>query len=62
MSGLFEISDKREMGAKFESMRKELIKSGAIPDINSADLTMDQAKQLIEAVYDNFLSDKRNPA
>lgn len=62
MSGLFEISDKREMGAKFESMRKELIRSGAIPDINSADLTMDQAKNLIDAIYENFLSDKRTPA
>lgn len=62
MSGLFEISDKREMGAKFESMRKELIKAGVIPDIESSKLTMDQAKQLIEAIYDNFLSDKRDPA
>ncbi len=62
MAGLFGITEKREMGAKFESMRKALIASGTIPDINSADLTMDQAKQLIEAVYENFLSDKRNPA
>ena len=62
MSTLFEISDKREMGAKFESMRKALIAGGVVPDVNSADLTMDQAKDLIEAIYANFLTDKRDPA
>lgn len=60
MSGLFEISDKREMGAKFESMRKELVKAGVIPDIESSKLTMEQAKNLIEAIYNNFLTDKRD--
>lgn len=62
MSTLFEISDKREMSAKFESMRKALIAGGIVPDVNSADLTMDQAKDLIEAIYANFLTDKRDPA
>lgn len=44
-----------EMGAKFKNFnfraaREELIKSGTIPDIPSAAMTMDQAVQLIDAV------------
>lgn len=62
MSQRLGISDKREMGAKFESMRKALIESKKIPEVKSEDLTMDQAKNLIEAIYTTFLAEKRDPA
>lgn len=45
-------------GFDFMSVRAELIRSGTLPDIPSATLTMDQAKALIGAV-DKFYDDKR---
>lgn len=57
MSQRLEISDRTEMGMKFAAMRKALIKGGVIPDIKSENLTMEQAKQMIEAMYANFFTD-----
>ena len=57
MSQRLEISDRKEMGDKFAEMRKTLIESGTIPDIAGDELTMDQAKQMIEAMYSNFFTD-----
>lgn len=57
MSQRLEISDKKEMMDKFNEMRTSLIKSGTIKDIKSSDMTMDQAKQMIEAMYVTFFTD-----
>lgn len=57
MSQRLEISDRKEMADKFAEMRKSLIAGGVIPDIKSDEMTMEQAKQMIEAMYDNFFSD-----
>lgn len=57
MSQRMEISDKAEMSEKFASMRATLIQGGVIPDIPGEKMTMEQAKQMISAMYDNFFSD-----
>lgn len=57
MSQRLEISDKKKMMEKFNEMRTSLIESGAITDIKSADMTMEQAKQMIEAMYVTFFTD-----
>ena len=57
MSQRLEISDKKEMGDKFTAMRNALIESGTIPDIPSEKMTMEQAKNMIEAMYTNFFTD-----
>ena len=57
MSQRLEISDKKKMMEKFNEMRTDLIGSGAITDIKSADMTMEQAKQMIEAMYVTFFTD-----
>ena len=57
MSQRLEISDKKEMMDKFNEMRTSLIESGKIKDIKSSDMKMDQAKQMIEAMYANFFTD-----
>ena len=49
---------KDEMDKKFKEMRESLIQGGVVDDIPAEKLTMDQAKQLVEAMYVNFLSDK----
>ena len=57
MSQRLEISNRKEMMDKFAEMRAALIKSGTIKDIKSDDMTMDQAKQMIEAMYVTFFTD-----
>lgn len=57
MSQRLEISNRKEMADKFAEMRKSLIDGGVIPDIKSEKMTMEQAKQMIDAMYDNFFSD-----
>lgn len=57
MAHRLEISDKKAMMDKFNEMRSALIASGAITDIKSSDMTMEQAKQMIEAMYVTFFSD-----
>ena len=57
MSQRLEISDKKEMMEKFNEMVTSLIESGKIKDIKSSDMKMDQAKQMIEAMYANFFTD-----
>ena len=54
MSQMFEIPDKGEMLEKFKRMRRALIDGGVIEDIDSDHQTMEQAKQMIEAIYTNF--------
>ena len=57
MSQRLEISDRKEMREKFAQMRKALIYGGVIPDIPADKITMEQAKQMIEAMYVTFFTD-----
>lgn len=57
MSQRLEISDRNKMMEKFNGMRSALIESGAIKDIKSADMTMEEAKNMIEAMYVTFFTD-----
>ena len=57
MSQRLEISDKKTMMEKFAEMRNDLIKSGAIVDVKSDAMTMEQAKQMIDAMYNTFFTD-----
>lgn len=54
MGQMFEIPDKGEMIKRFGEMRQSLIESGTIPNVDSDHQTMEQAKQMIEAIYANF--------
>ena len=57
MSQRLEISDRAEMGKRFAEMRKSLIDGGVIEDIPSERLTMEQAQQMIDAMYATFFTD-----
>ena len=57
MSQRLEISDRAAMGKKFADMRSALIKGGVIPDVKSENLTMEQAHEMIDAMYANFFTD-----
>ena len=53
MSEMFEIPQD-EMMSKFLEMRQGLINAKIIPDIKSKDQTMEQARDMIDAMYKNF--------
>lgn len=57
MSQRLEIADKARMGKEFANMRNELIKAKVIEDIPSEKLTMEQAKQMVDAMYATFFTD-----
>lgn len=57
MSQRLEISDRAEMGKRFAEMRKSLIDGGVIPEIKSENLTMEQAHEMIDAMYATFFTD-----
>lgn len=54
MSQMFGIPDKAEMMKKFGEMRKSLIEAKIIEDVSSDTQTMEQAQQMIDAIYKNF--------
>jgi hypothetical protein len=54
MSQMFEIPDKKKMLEKFGDMRNALIESGVIANVDSDHQTMEQAQQMIKAMYANF--------
>ena len=54
MGEMFGIADKKQMLAKFAEMRKQLIADKVIEDISADKLTMEEAKQMIEAIYSHF--------
>lgn len=54
MGEMFDIADKKQMIAKFAEMRKQLISEGIIKDTPADKLEMDEAKQMIEAIYSHF--------
>ena len=57
MAGRLGIADPKEMKAWFAEKRKALIDSGAVENIPAINLTMEQAKALVEAIYTTFMSD-----
>ena len=52
--------NKAELNVKFKGYRASLISGGVVEDIPADKLTMEQAKNLIEAIYDNFFGDKKD--
>ena len=60
MKQLFGIADTGEMNKKFMEMRKALIEMKVIEDVQSDKQTMEQAKYMIEALYKNFMTDKKD--
>lgn len=62
MQQMLEITDKEEMRTKFNNMRQRLIDGGIIKDIPPEKLTMEEAKQMIDAMYANYFSDKKESA
>ena len=54
MKQIFGIPGTKEMSEKFMAMRASLIKGKVIPDVDSDHQTMEQAKNMIEAMYKNF--------
>lgn len=52
------VNDKREMDAKFASMRKALVDGGVVPNVKGSEMTMEQAKNLMDAIKTNFLTDE----
>ena len=46
--------EKPAMIAQFEQWRKSLVSGGVVKDIRTADMTVDQAKELVKAVRANF--------
>lgn len=62
MQQRLEITDKDEMRKRFADMRTALIKAKLIENIPPEKLTMEQAQQMIEAMYSNFFSDNKETA
>jgi hypothetical protein len=54
MKQMFNIADTDEMCKKFADMRKALIAGKVIEDVPSDKQTMEQAKEMIDAIYKNF--------
>lgn len=50
----FGIADTAQMTKRFAEMRKELISEGAIEDKSSSEQTMEEAANMIEAIYRRF--------
>ena len=57
MKQMFGIPDSKEMLKKFAEMRRSLVQGGIIPDIPADEQTMEQAQQMIDAIYKNFTPD-----
>lgn len=61
MSQLVEISDQNTMLAQFAKWKETLIKAG-VPGVvgkKTKDMSLAEAKALVDAIYKNFLSDKK---
>ena len=54
MQEVFGIDDYGKMVERFQEMRQGLIDGGVIPDVSSREQTMEQAVNMIEAIYANF--------
>lgn len=53
MSEMFELPPEQMM-QKFIEMREGLVKAGIIPDVKSKDQTIEQARDMMDAIYKNF--------
>lgn len=58
MSQRLEISDREEMKRVFARMRKTLIDGGTIKDIPADKITMEEAQDMIDAMYTVFFTDE----
>ena len=54
MMEMYGITDKDQMMMRFMAMRNSLIQAKIIPDISSDQQTMEQARDMIDAMYKNF--------
>lgn len=54
MKQMFNISDTKEMMAKFADMRKSLIAMDVIPDIPADKQSMEEAQTMIQEIYNHF--------
>lgn len=54
MKQMFNERDTRAMIDRFTQMRKELIEKKIIPDVAPDKQTMEQARAMVKAIYDNF--------
>lgn len=54
MKEMFGVAETGAMLSKFGQMRQTLINEGIIPDIPSDQQTMEQAQQMIAAIYEHF--------
>lgn len=54
MKQMFGVSDTKEMADRFNTMRLALVADGIIPDVKSDDQTMEQAQEMVEAIYKHF--------
>ena len=59
MKQMFGISDTGEMVKKFMEMRQSLIDAKIVEDVPSDKQTMEQAEAMIDAIYKNFMTDKK---
>lgn len=62
MKQLLGTDDTAAVMKKFKEMREALIKANLIEDVASDKQTMEQAKHMIESMYSNFFSDKKEIA
>ena len=53
---------KKEMAGRFETMRKALVAAGMVNDIKSKDMTLEDAKMLIEIMTREYLTDMEQTA
>lgn len=60
MKQMFGIAETAEMNKKFMEMRKSLIEADVIEDIPSDKQTMEQAKNMMDAIYKTFMTDKKD--
>lgn len=58
MAGRLNITNDKDMKIWFNERRKKLIESGAVQDIAADKLTMENAKDLVDAIYKTFLTEE----
>ena len=60
MAQRLEFTEWKQIKAWFADARKGLIAGKVVPDIPANELNMEQAKQLIGAIYDTFFTDNKD--
>ena len=54
--------DKKEAGARFQTMRNALIAGGLVEDIKSEEMTLEQAKTLVAVMHKEYLDEMEQTA